>query len=95
VLRLDRWLVVARFFRTRSLAAAAAAAGQVRVNGRHALRPGHAVAVGDTLTLVQGGRVRLIRIAGLAARRGPAAAAAALYVDLDAADDGAASGRLE
>lgn len=80
--RLDRWLVVARFFRTRSLACAAIGQGAVRVNGRHAARPAQPVAPGDVLTLVRGGRVRVVRILALAERRGPACEAARLYAEL-------------
>ncbi|MCB6178728.1 RNA-binding S4 domain-containing protein [Rhodobacter sp. Har01] len=83
-LRLDKWLWQARFFKTRSLAAAAVETGHIRVNGTPVSRPGRDIAPGDTLTLPQGNRVRLIRILALGARRGPAPEAQALYRDLDA-----------
>ncbi len=83
-LRLDKWLFAARFFKSRELASALVSGGHLRLNGQPCAKPAHGVAVGDVLTFVQGGRVRLIRVAGLAARRGPASAAQVLYVDLDA-----------
>jgi ribosome-associated heat shock protein Hsp15 len=78
--RLDKWLWRARFFRTRSLAARAAAAG-VRINGQRTDKPGAAVRPGDVLTFVQAGRVRVIEVLGSGERRGPAPEACALYLD--------------
>jgi len=87
-LRLDKWLWQARFFRTRTLAAGQVAEGQVRLNGARVTRPAQAVGPGDVLTFVQGSRVRVVRIAALGARRGPAAEARALYEDLGAREAG-------
>ncbi len=83
-LRLDKWLFAARFFKSRELASAHVGEGHLRLNGQPCAKPGHGVGVGDVLTFVQGGRVRVIRISALAQRRGPAALAQLLYVDLDA-----------
>lgn len=82
-LRLDKWLFHARFFRSRDLAAEVIEAGHLRVNAQHCLKPGHGVAVGDVLTFAMGARIRVVRITALSDRRGPAAAARALYLDLD------------
>jgi ribosome-associated heat shock protein Hsp15 len=83
-MRLDKWLWQARIFRSRSEAAEAVTAGAVRLDGRPVAKPGRSVAPGATLTLVRAGRVRVLRILALPTRRGPAAEAAALYLDLDA-----------
>jgi ribosome-associated heat shock protein Hsp15 len=83
--RLDKWLWQARFFRARAAAAETVAAGQVRLNGQRVTKPGHVLRPGDTLTFPQGGRIRLIRVAATGSRRGPAAEAERLYIDLDAA----------
>ncbi len=83
-LRLDKWLFTARFFKSRELASALVGEGHLRLNGQPCAKPAHGVGVGDVLTFVAGGRVRVIRIAALSDRRGPASAAQALYVDLDA-----------
>lgn len=83
-MRIDKWLVQARFFKTRALAAALVEAGRLRVNGQHAAKAAHPVGEGDTLTFPQGGRIRVIRIVALGSRRGPASEAAGLYLDLDA-----------
>ena len=83
-LRLDKWLFVARFFKSREMASTLVAEGHLRLNGQPCAKPAHGVAVGDVLTFVAGGKVRVIRIAALSDRRGPASVAQALYVDLDA-----------
>lgn len=83
--RLDKWLWHARFFRTRGLATDEVSAGHVRVNGVKVSKPGRAVGEGDTLTFPQGGRIRVVRVIGIAPRRGGATEAQQLYIDLDAA----------
>lgn len=78
-LRLDKWLWVARFYRTRSLAGQAIEHGRVAVNGLTAkaareLRPG------DTVTLrLDGGLQRTVAVRAIAAQRGPATTAQLLY----------------
>jgi len=81
--RLDRSLWHARFFKTRSLAARIVSGGGVRVNGARTAKPAAAVGPGDVLTFAQARAIRVVRITALAARRGPAAEAQALYDDLD------------
>jgi len=81
--RLDKWLFHARFYRTRPLAQAAAQAGRVRLNGTRIEKPGHAVRLGDVLTLGRGGQVMAVRIVALAERRGPALEAQKLYEVLE------------
>jgi ribosome-associated heat shock protein Hsp15 len=77
--RLDKWLFCARLCRTRETAQAVIAAGKVRLNGARTRKPGHAVRLGDILTLALGGRVRAVKVLGLAERRGGAPEAALLY----------------
>ena len=84
-MRLDKWLVQARFFKTRGLACELVESGRVRVNGQRTAKPAYAIGAGDVLTFPQGGRIRLVRVLGLTVRRGPASEAASLYLDLDAA----------
>lgn len=85
--RLDKWLWHARFFKTRSLAAKMVAGGHVRVNTSKVHKTAHAVGSGDVLTFPQGARIRVVRILGLAARRGPAVEAQSLYEDLTPAPE--------
>jgi ribosome-associated heat shock protein Hsp15 len=82
-LRIDKWLVQARFFKTRALAAEVVTAGSLRVNGTRIGRPGRDITPGDVLTFPQGARIRVIRILALGLRRGPATEAQELYLDLE------------
>ncbi|HET7790182.1 MAG TPA: S4 domain-containing protein [Gemmatimonadales bacterium] len=76
--RLDSWLWAARFFKTRSQAAAAIAGGKVHVNGVRA-KPAKAVTPGDAVRVRKGPFEFDVRVRGLALRRGPARDAQALY----------------
>jgi len=76
--RVDKWLWAARFFKTRSAATDAAAAGHVRVNGTRA-KPSREIAVGDTLEVKGASQQWTVVVRSLADRRGSAAAGAALY----------------
>ncbi|VAW10344.1 Ribosome-associated heat shock protein implicated in the recycling of the 50S subunit (S4 paralog) [hydrothermal vent metagenome] len=80
--RIDKWLWHARVFKTRSRAAAFAAAGKLRINGRRAAKASTSVGPDDVLTFALAGRVRVYRIAGLALRRGSYLDAIKLYEDL-------------
>jgi len=77
--RIDKWLFHARFYRTRSLAQAAASAGKVRLNGVRVEKPGHLLKPGDVLTLGRGGEIVALKVLALAERRGPAREAQKLY----------------
>ena len=79
-LRLDRWLVLARFFKTRVLAARAVVGGHVRRNGERA-RPGGRVTIGDRLEIVRGHERYEIEVKALPPRRGPASEARRCYVE--------------
>jgi ribosome-associated heat shock protein Hsp15 len=78
--RLDAWLWAARFFKTRSLAAAAVDGGRVDVNGGDAKR-GKAVKVGDEIRIRIGPYHHHVTVTGLADKRGSAAVAATLYAE--------------
>lgn len=91
-LRLDKWLWVARFFKSRSLAATLIEDGLVRVNGTRTTRPGRDISPGDVLTFPQGTLIRVVRIVALTYRRGPATEAQELYVDLGSPQASPAAG---
>ena len=80
--RIDKWLWHARVVKTRPDAAALAEKGRVRVNGEREKSPGHAIKLGDAITIALDGRVRVLKIVGFSERRGDAAAGRALYDDL-------------
>ena len=77
-LRIDKWLWAARFYRTRSLAAAAVEAGQVRVGGER-VKPSRAIRAGETVEVRKAGLAWTVEVTGIADRRGTAIDAAQLY----------------
>ncbi len=79
--RIDKWLWHARFARTRSAAQRLALSGHVRVNRDKVTAASRLVRIGDVLTLALGRSVRVIRIRGLADRRGSFEDAQLLYED--------------
>lgn len=76
--RIDRWLFAVRFFKSRSLAAAAVAGGKVHVNSER-VKPARNVRIGDHVSFVRGGTTFECRILALPARRGPASEAVRCY----------------
>jgi ribosomal 50S subunit-recycling heat shock protein len=80
--RIDRWLWHARLVRTRSAAAALAAAGYVRVNGMRIEAPGRMVRLGDVITVALDHAVRVLKVRGFAERRGPPSGGHELYEEL-------------
>lgn len=85
IVRLDKWLWQARFFKTRALSARAIASGHVRLDGVKVLKAGRPVIPGQTLTFMQGSTVRVVRVLHLGTRRGPASEAQTLYIDIQSA----------
>ena len=83
-MRLDRFLWWARLTKTRSAAQAIAEGGHLRISGRVIERAHCPVRVGDVLTYPAHGHVRVVRVAALPTRRGPAPEAQACYLDLAA-----------
>lgn len=82
LLRIDRWLWCARFFKTRGLAAEAVKGGHVRVNGQR-VKPARDVKVGDRLTIAHGDTERDVDVVAIPTRRGPAPEAAKCYVETE------------
>jgi len=81
-LRIDKWLWYARLLKTRSLATKFVQAGHVRVNREKISAASHGLKIDDVLTIVINGRVRVLKVANLGVRRGPAPEATGLYEDI-------------
>lgn len=77
-LRIDKWLWVARFYKTRTLAGEEIGKGRVEVNGQP-VKPAREVKVGDTVSLRREAVTRSVVVRGLSGTRGPAPVAQALY----------------
>ncbi len=80
--RLDKWLWCARVMRARTDCAELVAQGSIRINRQATGKPHAKLRIGDVLTIPVHGRVRVLRVVRLAARRGPATEAQLLYVDV-------------
>lgn len=76
--RLDLWLWAARFFKTRSLAAAAIDGGKVDVNDEHAKRS-KPIRAGDRIAIRSGPYRHHLTVTAVAERRGSATVAQTLY----------------
>jgi len=77
-MRIDKWLWAARFFKTRSLAVEAIAAGHVSVNAER-VKPAKEVRPGDQVVVRRPPFEHTVHVRALSERRGPAAEAALLY----------------
>ncbi len=68
--------------KARTSAAELVGSGHVRVNGEREKAPGHAVKLGDVITVALDRTVRVLKVTGFSERRGDAAAARVLYEEL-------------
>jgi len=81
--RLDKWLWAARFFKTRSLAQQAIAAGRVKL-GDARIKASHLVKPSDSLLVRVGDFEWQVTVKGLSDKRGPAEQARKLYEESEA-----------
>jgi ribosome-associated heat shock protein Hsp15 len=82
-MRLDKWLWAARFFKTRSLAQQAIAAGRVKLDDER-VKPAHVLKVADSLAVRIGELDWQVKVVALSDKRGPAQQARKLYAETDA-----------
>ncbi len=78
VVRIDKWLWAARFFKTRALAARACELGRIESNGQQA-KAAREVRAGDLLRVKNDGGEFHVEVLGVSEMRGPAAVAQTLY----------------
>jgi ribosome-associated heat shock protein Hsp15 len=78
IMRLDKWLWAARFFKTRGLASDAVDGGKVKLKGT-ATKPAKDVKIGDRLHIRAGEQDWEIIVQGLNEQRRPAVEAQLLY----------------
>lgn len=83
MIRIDKWLWAARFFKTRTLATAAVDGGKVRLNSER-VKPAHAVKPGDTLDIDNGATEWQVVVMGLSDVRSAASIAQTLYSETEA-----------
>jgi ribosome-associated heat shock protein Hsp15 len=81
--RIDKWLWHVRFFKTRSLAAAAVSGGRVKLDGER-VKPAHALRIGQLVAITLEQRTVQVAVLALPARRGTATLAQACYAETPA-----------
>ena len=84
--RIDKWLWVARFFKTRTLATRACDLGRISFNGQSA-KPAREVHAGDRLLVKNDSGDFEVDVLGLSEIRGPAAVAQTLYRETEASQE--------
>jgi ribosome-associated heat shock protein Hsp15 len=82
-MRLDKWLWAARFFKTRSLAQQAIAAGSVKLDDAR-VKSSHEIKPGNSLAIRVGDFEWQITVKELSDKRGPAEQARKLYQESEA-----------
>jgi len=84
-LRLDKWLWFARLSKSRGAAQALCESRRLRIDGRVVERASALVRAGAVLSFPHDDEIVVVRVEGLAERRGPYEEARHLYTDLTAA----------
>ncbi|WP_081502952.1 RNA-binding S4 domain-containing protein [Bradyrhizobium sp. YR681] len=79
---MDKWLWHARVVKARTSAAELVESGHVRVNGSREKSPGHAIKIGDVITVALDRTVRVLKVVAFNEKRGDAASARVLYEEL-------------
>ena len=78
--RIDKWLWAARMFKTRTLATANRDAGHVQINGE-TVKASKKIKAGSTVNVLTLGGPRVLEVIAIGDKRGPVAAALALFID--------------
>ena len=78
MVRIDKWLWAARFFKTRSLAKKNVEQGKIKVSGQKC-KPSRNVQLGDVVTIKKGDLLWHVNVTGVAEKRGSATIAQTLY----------------
>ncbi|WP_310498515.1 RNA-binding S4 domain-containing protein [Sandarakinorhabdus sp.] len=81
-LRLDKWLWFARLAKSRSQAQDLCESRRLRIDGRVVERASALVRAGAVISYPRGDDIVVVRVEGVADRRGPYAEALQLYTDL-------------
>lgn len=83
MVRIDKWLWAARFFKTRSLAKKHIEQGKIKVNGQRC-KPARTIEVGDQVSIKKGQTQWVVDVLELSENRGSAKVAQNLYQETQA-----------
>jgi ribosome-associated heat shock protein Hsp15 len=81
--RIDRFLFFIRLVKSRTLAQSVIEEGYVRIDRKRVEKPSEEVRVDSVIALPLRGKVRVLKVLSLPARRGPASEARSCYQELD------------
>lgn len=83
MVRIDKWLWAARFYKTRSLAKKKIEQGKVKINGQRC-KPARCIEVGDQIEIKKDQLKWVVDVLELSENRGPAKVAQTLYEETEA-----------
>ena len=83
MVRIDKWLWAARFYKTRSLAKKKIEQGKIKVNGQRC-KPARTIEVGNQVSIKKGQTQWIVDVLELSEQRGPAKVAQTLYRETEA-----------
>lgn len=82
LVRIDKWLWAARFYKTRSLATSAVEGGRVHVNGVR-VKPSYRLKINDEIRITRPAYKQDVIVIDLSEKRGPAIEAQKLYQETE------------
>ncbi|MCX7553450.1 S4 domain-containing protein [Marinicella sp. S1101] len=82
MVRIDKWLWAARFFKTRSLAKKQVEQGKIKIAAQK-IKPSRNVQIGDFISIKKNDVLWEVEVLGLAEKRGSATIAQQLYQETD------------
>lgn len=82
MVRIDKWLWAARFFKTRSLAKKMVEQGKIKIEGQKC-KPSRNVAIGNQITIKKSDQLWEVKVLQVAEKRGSATIAQTLYEETD------------
>ena len=80
IVRIDKWLWAARFYKTRGMASNAVEGGRIHVNGQR-IKPSYRVRIGDMLEITKPSFRQQVQVCGISKQRRPAREAQLLYME--------------
>jgi ribosome-associated heat shock protein Hsp15 len=82
MVRIDKWLWAARFFKTRSLAKKMVEQGKIKIEGQKC-KPSRNIAVGNQIAIKKNDLIWVVNVLELAEKRGSATVAQSLYEETE------------